>query len=387
VLLVIPDLGPGGAERQILALMRALGPRFEAHLCVFRADLHYREALPAGEPRHVLGRARMGPAALPALEAIIRAERPAIVQTFRDEANLWGRLAALRAGVPVIVGSVRTRQLAVENLVTERWLAQRTCAVTTNSMGVVGELVRRARVPTEKILVIPNFIDIGAFQPPTDDERRTARRRLGIPGEAPTWVLPGRVCVQKNQLGLVRALGRLAASGRSPPGLRIVLAGRTAPRARPYAWLARRAAGRIEGDVTIDWRAAEADARALYHAADALVLPSLWEGMPNALLEAMACGLPAVASRAANLDEVLEDGVGGFEFRRGVTGLATALERLAGLSSEARAAMGRANRARIIERFSSERTARAWISLYETHLAAARAAPEGHGFAAVALSP
>ena len=51
----------------------------------------------------------------------------------------------------------------------------------------------------------------------------------------------------------------------------------------------------------------------LYHAADALVMPSLWEGLPNAVLEAHASGLPAVVSHAANIDRLVLDGESGFE--------------------------------------------------------------------------
>ena len=80
----------------------------------------------------------------------------------------------------------------------------------------------------------------------------------------------------------------------------------------------------------------------LYQAADVAVLPSLWEGLPNAVLEALACGLPAVVSHAANIDGIVTEGAG-FEvptFAHGA--LADALVRITALSDDERRAHGRA---------------------------------------------
>ena len=80
----------------------------------------------------------------------------------------------------------------------------------------------------------------------------------------------------------------------------------------------------------------------LYQAADVAVLPSLWEGLPNAVLEALACGLPAVVSHAANIDGIVTDGAG-FEVPTFAHGpLADALARITALSDDQRRAMGTA---------------------------------------------
>src|SRR5436305_15184535 len=101
VFFLIPSLVQGGAERQILELITRLPERFEPVLALWHDEIHYRGELPAGQPRHVLGTNRMTARAFARLVEILRAERPAIVHCFLNRANFWGRLAALRAGVPI----------------------------------------------------------------------------------------------------------------------------------------------------------------------------------------------------------------------------------------------------------------------------------------------
>src|SRR5205807_1750329 len=89
----------------------------------------------------------------------------------------------------------------------------------------------------------------------------------------------------------------------------------------------------------------------LYHAADAVLLPSLYEGMPNAVIEAHACALPAVVSRAANADGLVLDGETGFVVPTADSeALAVALDRLCALDAGARAAMGARGRTHVQHR-------------------------------------
>src|SRR6185369_12926234 len=103
VLYLIPNLQQGGAERQILELIRRLPPRFQPVLCVFDENVHYTEYLAEGEPRHVLGVRRMTRAGYRRLIDVVRSERPHILHTWRDIANFWGRMAVRHAPVPVVV--------------------------------------------------------------------------------------------------------------------------------------------------------------------------------------------------------------------------------------------------------------------------------------------
>jgi glycosyltransferase involved in cell wall biosynthesis len=368
VLYLIPNLQQGGAERQILELIRRLPSRFQPVLCVFEETVHYAEYLADGEPRHVLGVRRMNRTGFRRLVEVLRDERPQILHTWRDISNFWGRLAARHAPPPVLITSVRNRALDLRNLLTERRFAARTDRVLANSEGVRRELVGFARVPADKVQVIHNFIDLDRFRPPSAAEREEARQRWGLaPGEL-ALLLPGRISLQKHHLGLALALGMMRRRGTLPASARVLLAGRRHDRlyaAMLDPWLAMQGVqDRVRHLGTVS------DMRSLYHAADVAVLPSLWEGLPNALLEALACGLPAVASHAANIDGLVTE-ASGLEvptFDHGA--LADALGRLAALSDDERRRMGAAGRAHIAARFSADRVLAEVVDLYERLLAA-----------------
>jgi glycosyltransferase involved in cell wall biosynthesis len=368
VLFLIPNLQQGGAERQILELVTRLPDRFQPVLCLFNDTIHYRDYLPAGQPRHVLGVRRMNRAGFRRLVDVLRVEQPQILQTYRDKTNFWGRLAARRAPVPIVVTSVRNRAIAPLHLVTERWLARRTDRVLTNSEGVRRELVKLARVPPEKIQIVHNFIDTTRFRPPSPDERAAARARFHVAEDETILLCPGRIAFQKNQLGLALALARLRKWGGLPARARLMLAGRK--RDRLYAslldpwlsWLG------LDGQVT--YLGAVSDMLSLYHAADALVLPSLYEGLPNAVLEGHACGLPAVVSHAANIDGLVIDGETGFEVPTfDHTWLGQALGKVLQMTPDDRRRMGSLGRDHIVRSFSVERVRDEMVALYDRLLA------------------
>lgn len=374
VLFLIPSLVQGGAQRQILELMTRLPERFEPVLILWRNEVHFKQDLPPDQPRHVLDTTRMTPRAFRRLVAILRAERPAIVHCFLNDANFWGRLAALRAGVPIVVSSVRARMMELRYLVCERLLSERCQLVTCNSVGIQHELVNWAGVRPERIRVIYNFIDLQRFRPPTAEERREARLRLGFPDGARVVVVPGRLSVQKHQLGFLLALRRLAKQGRLPPDVVVVLAGshqsslvnRLILRLATSPLL--RAAVRVPGT--------EARMRELYWASDLLVLFSLWEGLPNVALEACASGLPAVLSHAANLDHIVLPGHTGWEVPTGEHGaLADTLSDVFNLPLARWRQMGAAGRARVAQHFRPERalddTLAAYDGLMAEHLSCA----------------
>ena len=228
ILYLTPNLKQGGAERQLLELIRRLPERFEPVMCVFDAAVHYADYLLPGEPRHVLDVGRMTRAGFGRLCEVLRSEQPAILHTWRDTANFWGRMATARVPVPIVVTSTRNRALHPLNLLTERRFARRTACVLANSEGVRRELVSIARVPADKVQVIHNFIDLERFRPPTAGraragaravESRADRHRAAGPGthqhpEAPVRRRPGAGHGAPERAA---AGERARAAGRPPP--------------------------------------------------------------------------------------------------------------------------------------------------------------------------
>jgi len=266
--------------------------------------------------------------------------------------------------VPILITSVRNRGIDFLNLLTESSFADFTDRVLSNSVGVQRELRSWAHVPEGKLQVIPNFVDFGSFRPPLAGEREAARRRFGLSASERVLVLPGRISMQKHQLGLLFALRILQRSGRLPDHVRVLLAGRERDRryARAVRWLIRW--WRLENNVRT--LGAVPDVLAAYHAADAIILPSLYEGMPNALIEAQACGLPVLASRAANADGLVRSGESGIEVPTGYPGaLADGLEKLFQASDSDLAAMGAIARRHVSAALDNDRQLRSFTLLYD----------------------
>ena len=370
ILFVIPGLRQGGAERQLLELMRRLPPRFAPTLCVYDGtQIHYGAELPPGEPRHVLGLERMTPRGLKALARVIAEERPDILHSYRDRSNLWTRVAMAAHGVrvPVVITSVRNRNIDPLNLLAEEHLIDGTDLVLANSEGIRRELVNRVRIPAGRVQVIHNFIDTGRFHPPSPDERLAARARWDL-GDELALLLPGRLTPQKHQLGLMFALWQCKREGRLPGHVRVLLAGRT--RAAVYTRLVRGLVRLFGLGECVRFLGPVTEMVSLYHAADALLLPSLYEGMPNAVIEGQVSGLPAIVSKAANEDGLVVDGEGGFEVPTADSeALAGALGRLCAMSGAERAAMGAAGHARVTTMLDQEAILGRIVGIYDRLIA------------------
>lgn len=372
VLLFIPHLQQGGAERQILELMRRLPPRYAPTLCLYRADdaarIHYNAYLSQGEPRHALGVDGMGPVGLARLIQLVRTERPAILHSYRDKANLWARLAALSTPIPVVLTSVRNRYQGPLYGAAEFLLQNQSDRVLTNSRGIKDELVHWSRVKPTRIQVINNFVDLEQFRPPSSEERVAARAEYGFAADEIVLLLPGRLAMQKHQLGLAVALSLLLRQGKLPRTIRVVLAGRR--RDQIYSRivpLSMRALGLGEH---VTYLEPVKDMRRLYHAVDALVMPSLFEGMSNAVLEAHACGLPAVVSFAANRDGIVLDGQTGYEVGTlDPVGLAAAIAKITAATDEQRREMGARARNHVAATFHPDRILAETVALYDELIA------------------
>ncbi len=367
ILYLTPNLKQGGAERQLLELIRRLPERFEPVMCVFDQAVHYADYLLPGEPRHVLGIERMTRAGFGRLCEVLRSEQPAILHTWRDTANFWGRMATARVPVPIVVTSTRNRRLHPFNMLTERRFARRTARVLANSEGVRRELVSIARVPADKIQIIHNFIDLDRFRAPAAEERAQARAKWNLAAGDIALLVPGRISMQKHQFGLGLALGMLRRRKQLAPNVRVLLAGRRHDRiygALLDPWL------KLQGVFDrVTHLGTVSEMVSLYQAADVAVLPSLWEGLPNAVLEALACGLPAVVSHAANIDGMVTEGAG-FEVPTFAhRALGDAIARITALSDDERRAMGARGRAHIADNFSTTRVLGEMVDLYDRLLA------------------
>ena len=235
-----------------------------------------------------------------------------------------------------------------------RLLLQRADAFVTLTPAIEAELVEfgLGTVPCHRI---PNGVDLTAFAPAADAERRALRARLGLPEDRVVCAFVGRLTPQKDPALLLEAW----AIGHWPQA-HLVLVGDGPLRPRLEASVT---SGPTRGQVT--FAGATADVASYLKAADLLVLPSLAEGMSNVILEAMACGLPIVATDLIGNREVMGgDGQAG---RLVPPGDPAALAEAVGMllrTPTLRDKLGGAARAMVAERFDIQRVVTQYLSLY-----------------------
>ena len=178
--------------------------------------------------------------------------------------------------------------------VERRMFAQPTLsAVVCNSMMVKDEIVARFAVPEQKLHVIYNAVDSAAYSPALRFQRDGMREALGIAASAVVFLLVGSGYERKGVASAIAALAEV-------PDAHLVVVGRE-KRLAPYARAAQ-AAGVAQ---RISFAGPQADAKPFFGAADAFVLPTLYDPLPNAALEAMACGLPVITSTKSGAAELV----------------------------------------------------------------------------------
>ena len=362
----INSLEQGGAERQFTELIARLDrTRFDPLLvtCTRRPGI----ALPLPPEKIFSLDSPMfpSPAGVWRLGRILAEAAPDIVHTSKGWENVIGRVIARLRRVPHVVATVCTLAAGIplSQRLSERLTATMADVHIVNSRGIKEMLVGDLSFDAQTVVVIENGVALGRFRPFEEASRRAERQRRGLDG-APLLVMSGRISPEKNQLSLVRALRRMKADGVLPSDLRIALAGRDSllfygRRVRAEARLAR------VGDHLVPLGAI-GDIESLVAAADGVILPSVFEGLPNAVIEAMACGIPAIVSQAANADRMITDGVEGLvTATHDPEGIDGVLRRFVALDDSARKAMGARGRAHAERRFTMARMVSETEEVYE----------------------
>lgn len=224
--------------------------------------------------------------------------------------------------------------------------------VVCNSEMVRDEIVGHYGVAADKLAVIRNGIDLQRFRPPSPAERAAARERLAFPAGRSVFLFVGSGFERKGVEGALRAFAR---AGLQRQGL-LVVVGHDKHRAR-YERLAH-ALGAADA---VRFTGPQNEVLPYYQGADAFVLPTLYDPQSNAVLEAMACGLPAITSTGCGVAELLTPASGHVVDAFDIAALADAMADLA--RAEHARALGREAR-RAIEPYSLERMTDDYLALY-----------------------
>jgi sugar transferase (PEP-CTERM/EpsH1 system associated) len=357
---LITELDRGGAQ---MALYRLLAHgdngRFHPHvICLYNGDKVVAQQIrQLGIPVTDLGMSapwRLD--ALWRLYRLLRRERPSILHTWMFHANIPGRILGKLAGVPIIISSERTmgQEGRVRRLLNRLtgWLPDRIICV---SQQVADFAAQEIGLPPAKLTVIRNGIDIDQF---TDlPDQQTARAMFGLPVPGKIMAAIGRPRPVKGFSYLLEAFAQIAAD---QPDLYLLFVG-DGPEKRPL----QTAAQQLPSANRVIFLGDQQEIPRLLAALDILVLPSLWEGLPNVVLEAMAAGLPVVATAVGGTPELVVEGETGLLVPpRDPATLAEAIVTLL-TDPELARRLGENGRQRVTTQFTIQQTVAQTESLYQ----------------------
>ncbi len=359
VITFITELSPGGAQTTLWRLLAHLNrERFKPIVvCLYNGD-----GAPAQQIRDLgIQVFDLGMTAKWRLDAcwrlyrLLRREHPVILHTWLFHANILGRILGRLAGVPIIISSERTMGMESQwRYRLNEWTAPLVDRISCVSQNVATFARESIRLPQKKLVVIPNGVVVDDFLSARDSGLRA---RLGFPDETVIIGSVARLHPVKGSRYLVEAFAQLALSD---PALHLLLIGDGPERAGLETWVAER-----DLEQRITFLGERTDISALLSVIDVFVLSSLWEGMPNAVLEAMAAGLPVIATAVGGTPEVVLPGVTGLLGRPGdVPALTQALAQILQDPTLQRT-MGQAGLSRVQEHFSITSVVRETTDLYE----------------------
>lgn len=315
VLQVISNLEYGGAQRQVIELANNLDERrFDVHVCSLSDYVPLGAMLRDAERRlHIIRkRAKYDLTVVPRLARLLRRLGTRVVHGYLFDAEIASRLAGRLAGVPLIVGSERNTDYVMKRShkivyrMTRSW-----CDLVVANSRAGAEFNRRMLGhDVSQYRVVHNGVDTERFRP---GDGRAVRHELGITDDESVVGMFGSFKAQKNHPLLIAA-AKLVLDRQ--PQTRFLFVGEQLYGGMHGSDQYRQKIDALVTQSGIRSRCLFAgnrnDVERLYAACDVTVLPSLFEGTPNVLLESMACGVPVVATDVSDNADIAPDGQVGY---------------------------------------------------------------------------
>ena len=315
VLLMISSMRGGGSERQTLLLLRHLDrARFEPHLYVIERAGDLMSEIPDDVPVHSFADlprpnqlyfpGRILRQQIADLRDRIVEEKIAVVYDRTFAMSLIAAPACQRLGIPRIstIVSPPERALPLVEKRFVRWKRWRLSAAYRQARTVVAVSKIAARSAEKYYKLFPNSVTV--IPNPVDRDDLLLKSAAAIPRDPDhvTMVCVGRMTSEKGHADLIRAVALAEPDWPAEvPPLKLIMVGDGPLRSQ----LQQLAAEKVVRH-SIEFVGVEANPAARIATADALVLPSLFEGMPNVVLEAMALGTPVIATRAGGTIELMD---------------------------------------------------------------------------------
>lgn len=354
VFLLVPSLEQGGTERQATLLALALHAKdVPVHVIVFRGGVFARDIEDAGIPLTTIG-GGIWMSYFSALSSALRQEKPDVIYSFLPHANVVAASARLVAPQCRVIWGIRSSDmpLAGYGLKTraayrlERLLSFLPQRIIVNSKSGAESCMRKG-FPSRSIRVIENGFDTNLFRP-DPKARERVRAEFGLRSEETAIGLPARIDPVKGHATFIKAAAELLRTGASAKFLCI------GGGAKALAAELKALAARLGIERHVIWTGNRNDMPAMLNALDIATLCSDAEGFPNAIGEAMACGIPCVGTAVGDTAHLIGDT--GFAVPpRNIPALVDAWRKL--LDAGERRRLGNAARDRMVRDFSLERLA------------------------------
>ncbi|MCH7527839.1 MAG: glycosyltransferase [Planctomycetes bacterium] len=359
------SLSVGGLERTLISLVSRSDPDRVKHVvCTMRRPGSLANELPTWiecESLDIKGTNRL--AALP-LAKVLRRHQPHIVHA--RNWNTWTdtmlacRLARRRPPVFGFHGLESPTGFAANQKRRARWLRLKSAPFTAVSHAGAAQLQHQLSVPTTNVCVLPNGVDTSRFAPATPQTRLAARRALAIADHEFVIVTVGALVPVKDHATAIQALHKHVPKGRS---CRFLVVGDG-----PLAQTLEHQAKKGPTHVRCEFLGRRDDVPDVLHAADLFVLSSRYEQMSNALLEAMAVGLPVVATDVGDSARMVEHERSGLITPPAdVDALGRAVARMID-NPELRRRFGERARRRVVEEFGVDKMVDRYTSFYQSLL-------------------
>ena len=307
ILYLIWSLGLGGAEQVVINLAKGIDKKkFNVIVCCLNdKGIFAQEVEKEGIEVIALGKkGKFDATVLFKLIRVIKKYKIDIVHTHLWTSDFWGRIAAKLAGVPVIISTVHNVDVWKPKvfLLIDRILSYFTDKIIAVSNTVKYFYINNAKIPKNKIETIYNGIDVDKFNIKVN--RNIKRRELGLNADTKVLAVIGRLVEQKGHIYFLECFRKLLGKYSDIQGLIVgdgPLRGELEERSKMLGLNGRVIFTGIRNDIP-----------EILKIIDVLVVPSLYEGLPTIILEAMAAGVPVVATNVGGNSEIIVNGETGF---------------------------------------------------------------------------
>ena len=307
ILHVIDSLDLGGAQTFLLELVRNLdrSKYLPEVACMHGRGVYAKVFEDAGITVHLLSPGKFPPMYMPNFWRLMRRGNYDILHFHLFGANLCAKPLAIMSGHPAIVVHDQCNDESREQnpllLAADAFWTQKSHRIIAVSESTRRYLLCHEDLDDSSVITISNGIDTEKFRPAIGGQCKSARSELGIPADAFVIGGVGRLVSQKNFLLFLKVASNIL---KKYPEVRFAIAG-----TGPLETILRAEAENLGISSQILFLGHVSDRQSLYHALDVLLITSDFEGTPMTLLEAMASGVPVVASAVDGISEVCSDGV------------------------------------------------------------------------------